>query len=242
VSDASVQRVPGDAPLPANARPIRSFVRRFGRITRAQQRALEGEWARFGIDFVGRPVDFDPIFGRRAPRVLEIGFGNGEQLLASALADPARDHLGIEVHRPGVGHLLLGAAKAGVSNLRVIAHDAVEVLETMVADGSLNEIRILFPDPWPKARHHKRRLVRPAFVERLATKLAVGGRLHLATDWAPYAEEMLAAVDGCAALENVAGPGHYAARPDWRILSRFERRGLALGHAVFDIAARRRAG
>lgn len=242
MSDESARLAPGDAPPPANARPIRSFVRRFGRITRAQQQALEGDWARFGVDFVARPVDFDAVFGRRAPRVLEIGFGNGEQLLASALADPARDHLGIEVHRPGVGHLLLGAAKAGASNLRVIAHDAVEVLDAMVADGSLDEIRILFPDPWPKARHHKRRLVQPAFVERLAAKLAAGGRLHLATDWAPYAGEMLAVVDGCATLENAAGPGHYAPRPEWRILSRFERRGLGLGHAVFDIAAGRRAG
>lgn len=241
MSGESARPAAGDQPTPANARPIRSFVRRFGRITRAQQQALDGDWARFGIEFLAQPLDLDAVFGRRAPRVLEIGFGNGEQLLASALADPARDHLGIEVHRPGVGHLLLGAAKAGAANLRVIAHDAVEVLDAMVADGALDEIRILFPDPWPKARHHKRRLVKPAFVERLATKLAIGGRLHLATDWAPYAEEMLAVVEGCAALENEAGPGHYAPRPEWRILSRFERRGLGLGHAVFDIAARRRA-
>lgn len=240
MSEDAARPAPGDAPTPASARPIRSFVRRFGRITRAQQQALDGDWARFGIDFAPRPLDADAAFGRRAPRVLEIGFGNGEQLLASALGDPARDHLGIEVHRPGVGHLLLEAAKADARNLRVIAHDAVEVLDAMIADGSLDEVRILFPDPWPKARHHKRRLVKPAFVAHLAAKLAPGGRLHLATDWAPYAEEMLAVVDGCAALENEAGRGHYAPRPAWRILSRFERRGLGLGHAVFDLSARKR--
>ncbi len=240
MSDESARPVPADRSSPPTARPIRSFVRRFGRITRAQRQALDGDWTRFGLDFVPVRVDLDAIFGRRAPRVLEIGFGNGEQLLASALADPARDYLGIEVHRPGVGHLLLGAAKAGVPNLRVIAHDAVEVLDAMIPEGALDEIRILFPDPWPKARHHKRRLVQPAFVAQLATRLAPGGRLHLATDWAPYAEEMLAVVEGCPALENEAGPGCYSPRPDWRILSRFERRGLGLGHAVFDLAARKR--
>jgi tRNA (guanine-N7-)-methyltransferase len=240
VTDGPGRFASNEASPPPTARPIRSFVRRFGRITRAQQQALDDDWTRFGIDFVPVRADLDAIFGRRAPRVLEIGFGNGEQLLASALADPARDHLGIEVHRPGIGHLLLGAARAGVSNLRVIAHDAVEVLDAMIADGSLDEVRILFPDPWPKARHHKRRLVQPAFVATLAAKLAPGGRLHLATDWAPYAVEMLAAIDGCAALENEAGPGCYAPRPAWRILSRFERRGLGLGHAVFDLAARKR--
>lgn len=230
----------GAAPPPPGARPIRSFVRRFGRITRAQQQALDAEWGRFGIDFTDAPMDFDAAFGRSAPRVLEIGFGNGEQLLASALADPGRDHLGIEVHRPGVGHLLLEAARTEARNLRVIAHDAVEVLDAMVADGSLDEVRILFPDPWPKARHHKRRLLKPAFVDRLVVKLARNGRLHLATDWAPYAEEMLAVVDACAMLENEAGAGHYSPRPPWRILSRFERRGVGLGHAVCDISARKR--
>lgn len=228
------------APPPSGARPIRSFVRRFGRITRAQQQALDGEWGRFGIDFIHAALDLDAAFGRSAPRVLEIGFGNGEQLLASALADPGRDHLGIEVHRPGVGHLLLEAARTETRNLRVIAHDAVEVLDAMVADASLDEIRILFPDPWPKARHHKRRLLKPLFVERLVAKLAGNGRLHLATDWAPYAEEMLAVVDACAMLENEAGAGKYSPRPAWRILSRFERRGVGLGHVVYDISARKR--
>lgn len=231
---------PERPPAPASTPPlrrIRSFVRRFGRITPAQQRVLETDWPRYGLDFTAAPVDLDRVFGRRAPRALEIGFGNGEQLLASAVAEPDRDHLGIEVHRPGIGHLLLGAARAGVGNLRVIEHDAVEVLETMIGDATLDEIRVLFPDPWPKARHHKRRLVTAGFVALLAAKLAPGGRLHLATDWAPYAEEMLAAVDACPSLRNLAGPGHYAPRPAWRVASRFERRGLGLGHAVFDIAA-----
>lgn len=239
MSEGSARPANGEASKPPSVRPIRSFVRRFGRITRAQRQALEDDWTRFGIDFASRPLAVEAVFGRRAPLVLEIGFGNGEQLLASACEDPARDYLGIEVHRPGVGHLLLEAAKAGVRNLRVIAHDAVEVLDAMIADGSLDEVRILFPDPWPKVRHHKRRLVKPDFVAHLAAKLAPGGRLHLATDWAPYAEEMLAAVDACAALENEAGRGHYAPRPPWRVLSRFERRGIGLGHAVFDLSARK---
>jgi len=234
-------RLQGDPePQPSGARPIRSFVRRFGRITRAQQQALDADWSRFGIDFDDQVADFAAIFGRAAPRVVEIGFGNGEQLLASALADTQRDHVGIEVHRPGVPHLLLEAARANVSNLRVIAHDAVEVLGAMVPDGSIDEIRILFPDPWPKARHHKRRLLQPAFLDRLVPKLRAGGVLHLATDWANYAEQMLAVVDGSSAIENMAGAGNYSARPDWRILSRFERRGVGLGHQVFDIAARKR--
>lgn len=234
-------RVQADlAPQSPGARPIRSFVRRFGRITRAQQQALDADWGRFGVDFEDRIADFNAIFGRSAPRVVEIGFGNGEQLLASALADPDRDHLGIEVHRPGVGHLLLEAARANVGNLRVIAHDAVEVLGAMVPDGDLDEVRILFPDPWPKARHHKRRLLQPAFLDRLVPKLRPGGTLHLATDWAGYAEQMIAIVDGSGALENAAGRGNYSLRPDWRILSRFERRGVGLGHQVFDIAARKR--
>jgi tRNA (guanine-N7-)-methyltransferase len=234
-------RAPEDPqPQSPGVRPVRSFVRRCGRITRAQQQALDADWSRFGIDFEDRLADFDAIFGRTAPRVVEIGFGNGEQLLASALADPERDHLGIEVHRPGVGHLLLEAARANVSNLRVIAHDAVEVLGAMVPDGSIDEIRILFPDPWPKARHHKRRLLQAPFLDRLLPKLSAGGVLHLATDWAPYAEQMLAVVDGAGSLENKAGVGQYSARPDWRILSRFERRGVGLGHQVFDIAARKR--
>lgn len=235
---------PERPPAPASPPPlrrIRSFVRRFGRITPAQQRVLESDWPRYGLDFTAAPVDLDRVFGRRAPRALEIGFGNGEQLLASAVAEPDRDHLGIEVHRPGIGHLLLGAVRAGVGNLRVIERDAVEVLETMIGDATLDEIRVLFPDPWPKARHHKRRLVNADFVALLAAKLAPGGRLHLATDWAPYAEEMLAAVDASPSLRNLAGPGHYAPRPAWRIASRFERRGLGLGHAVFDIAAVRDA-
>jgi tRNA (guanine-N7-)-methyltransferase len=171
--------------------------------------------------------------------VLEIGFGNGEQLLASALAEPDRDFLGIEVHRPGVGYLLARAAAAGVTNLRVINHDAVAVLTNLLAPGSLAEVRVLFPDPWPKKRQQKRRLIQPPFLALLATRLAPGGVLHLATDWEDYAQQMLAVGDAAPDYANAHGAGHYAPRPDWRVESRFERRGTRLGHGVWDLTFRR---
>jgi tRNA (guanine-N7-)-methyltransferase len=234
-------------PAPHNAeraatparREIRSFVLRQGRLTPAQERAFAAHWARYGLDYEGRPRDFAAAFGRAAPLVLEIGFGNGEQLVHAAITEPGRNHLGIEVHRPGVGRLLNAAAAAGLANLRVMRHDAVEVLQHEVAPGTLSEIRIYFPDPWPKVRHHKRRLVQPEFVALAASRLWPGGVLHLATDWQDYANQMLSVADGCPALRNVAGAGRFSPRPAWRIESHFERRGTRLGHGVWDVVHQR---
>lgn len=235
-SDVSAEQQP--AP-----RRIRSFVLRAGRITAAQQRALEALWPRYGLEPplpTAGPLDLDAVFGRRAPRSLEIGFGNGDNLLALAAAHPERDFLGVEVHRAGVGHLLLGAEAAGLENLRVICHDAVEVLEHAIAPAALDEVLILFPDPWHKKRHHKRRLVQPNFVALLASRLAPGGRLQLATDWEPYAQQMLDVVGASADFVNLAGAAGYMPRPAWRALTRFERRGQRLGHGVWDLSFARR--
>jgi len=179
------------------------------------------------------------VFGRDAPRVLEIGFGNGENLIALAAAHPERDFLGIEVHRPGVGRILLALEARALTNVRVICHDAVEVLEQQIAPQWLQEILILFPDPWPKKRHHKRRLIQRPFAELLAGRLTRGGLLRLATDWQPYALEMLAALAAVAGLHNLAADGAFIARPPERAPTRFERRGERLGHAVWDLGFRR---
>lgn len=216
-------------------RRVRSFVLRQGRFTEAQQRAFAQLWPRYGLDYAGRPRDLDAAFGRQAPRVLEIGFGNGEALLHSARQDRARDHLGIEVHAPGVGRLLNALAREDLGHVRVYHHDAVEVLQHEIADGALDEVRIYFPDPWHKKRHHKRRLVNSAFAALAVRKLAPGGRLHLATDWADYAEQMWDVLDATAGLRNRAGPRGHVARPDWRPQTHFEARGRRLGHGVWDL-------
>ena len=216
-------------------RSIRSFVLRQGRFTEAQQRAFEALWPRYGLDYTGAPRDFDAAFGRSAPRVLEIGFGNGEALRFAAAQDPARDLIGIEVHAPGVGRLLNALAEDGAGNVRIYHHDAVEVLEREIADASLDEIRIYFPDPWHKKRHHKRRLVQPAFAELLVRKLATNGRLHLATDWRDYAEQMWDVLDATPGLRNRAGPRGHVPRPAWRPQTHFETRGQRLGHGVWDL-------
>lgn len=230
---------------PTAMRRVRSFVLRAGRITDAQSRALESEWARFGIDLPEQstakiPLDLDQRFGRRARRTLEIGFGNGDNLFALAERHPERDYLGIEVHRAGVGRLLIEAAHASLGNLRVICHDAVEVLDRHLAPRSFDEILILFPDPWHKKRHHKRRLVQPLFVELLASRLTPGGQLQLATDWQPYAEQMLEVVGASAAFRNRSTSiDGFITRPAWRVLTRFERRGQRLGHGVWDLSFER---
>jgi len=220
-------------------RSIRSFVTRAGRITAAQERALAQLWPRYGIAFAPEPLDAVAVFGRDVPRTIEIGFGNGENLLDLAAAHPARDFLGIEVHRPGVGRLLLGLEARALTNVRVVCHDAVEVLEQQVAPRSVHEILILFPDPWPKKRHHKRRLVQRPFAELLARRLAPGGVLRLATDWQPYAQEMLEVLSTVPDLHNLAADGAFVARPSERAPTRFERRGTRLGHEVWDLAFRR---
>jgi tRNA (guanine-N7-)-methyltransferase len=212
---------------------------RAGRMTDAQQRALQELWPRYGLDYAPRPVDLDALFGRAAPRALEIGFGNGEHLAALAAAHPGYDHLGVEVHPPGVGHLLQLIAAAGLTNVRVSSHDAVEVLAEQIPAASLDEVRVLFPDPWHKKRHHKRRLIQPAFLDLLALRLRPGGVLRLATDWEPYAVHMLEVLRAHAAYENLSASGDYVERDDARAPTRFERRGERLGHVVHDLAFRR---
>ncbi|MCD9030878.1 tRNA (guanosine(46)-N7)-methyltransferase TrmB [Luteimonas sp. Y-2-2-4F] len=216
-------------------RAVRSFVLRQGRFTDAQQRAFDALWPRFGLDYAGVPRDLDAVFGRPAPRVLEIGFGNGEALRFAAAQDPARDYLGIEVHAPGVGRLLNALAEDGSDHVRLYRHDAVEVLAHEIADGALDEARIYFPDPWHKKRHHKRRLVQPDFAALLVRKLAPGGRLHLATDWHDYAEQMWDVLDATAGLRNRAGARGRVPRPHWRPQTHFETRGQRLGHDVWDL-------
>ena len=221
-------------------RTIRSFVTRAGRITEAQQRALEDSWPRYGVEFDGtRVLDLDALFGRHAPRVIEIGFGNGENLAALATAHPERDYLGIEVHRAGVGRLMLAAETAQLTNVRIACHDAVEVLEHQIAAGSIEEMLILFPDPWHKKRHHKRRLIQPPFVELAVSRLKSGGVLRLATDWEPYAVQMLEVLSANSMLENLASAGGYLDDTSDRITTRFEKRGHRLGHGVCDLAFRR---
>jgi len=216
-------------------RPIRSFVRRDGRLTPAQRRALSELWPRYGLPADGPALNPATEFGRRAPLWLEIGFGDGDVLHTLAAEHPDTDFIGIEVHRPGIGHLLNALAAAGRDNVRVMAGDAGEILRSRFAAESLARVLVLFPDPWPKKRHHKRRLIQPALADELARVLAPGGLLHLATDWADYAEHMRAVLDphpGFAALDPAAG----ARRPP----TKFERRGLGKGHSVTDLLYRRR--
>lgn len=230
--------VPPDSPPKApvsETRSIRSFVIRGGRITPAQEQALARLWPRYGIHFEGGPLDLATAFGRTSPVTLEIGFGDGESLVTLAALRPDRDFLGVEVHPPGVGHCLLAAEAAGLGNLRVIRHDAVDVLEHGIAPGSLDEVLVYFADPWPKKRHHKRRLVQPAFAELVASRLAPGGRLRLATDWQPYADWMLEVLDASPRFRNVAGPGNFVPRPEARPVTKFERRGTRLGHVARDL-------
>ena len=217
-------------------RSIRSFVTRAGRITDAQVRALEALWPKYGVEFSPGALDCDALFGRQAPRTVEIGFGNGENLARMAAAHPERDYLGIEVHRPGVGRLLLALEEGKLTNVRVVCHDAVEVLTQQIAQHSLDEVMILFPDPWPKKRHHKRRLVQSSFVELVTGRLRPGGKLRMATDWQPYAEEMLAVLTAHPRLRNLAPDGAYIPRPAERSATRFEKRGARLGHDVWDLA------
>jgi len=221
-------------------RPIRSFVVRAGRMTAGQSRALEELWPRYGVEYSAGPLSLDALFGRHAPRTLEIGFGNGEHLAALAAAHPERDYFGIEVHRPGVGHLLMLAATNNLGNLRVSDHDAVEVLSRQLAPSSLDEVLVLFPDPWHKKRHHKRRLIQAPFVELVASRLAPGGVLKLATDWEPYAVQMLEVLAAASAwFTNLSPTGDWMPRPEERAPTRFEKRGSRLGHGVWDLAFRR---
>jgi len=223
-------------PQDPRRRAVRSFVVRAGRMTAAQERAWTELWPRYGIETGNALLDLRAIFGRDAPVTLEIGFGNGESLVALAAAHPERDFLGLEVHRPGVGHLMLRAEELGLTNVRAVCRDAVEVLQQCIAPGSLDEVLLYFPDPWPKKRHHKRRIVQPEFVALVASRLREGGTFRMATDWQPYSVHMLEVASGCARLRNASPDGGFVPRPDSRPLTRFERRGQRLGHGVWDLA------
>jgi tRNA (guanine-N7-)-methyltransferase len=221
-------------------RHIRSFVLRAGRTTPAQERALVELWPTYGIESGEATLDLAAAFGRSAPRCLEIGFGAGEVIGSLAENNPHIDYLGIEVHRAGLGRLLLRAQHGNLKNLRVICNDAVDVLRDHVADQSLDEVLVFFPDPWHKKRHHKRRLIEPSFVSIVAAKLRIGGVLRLATDWQAYAEQMLAVCNAEPSLQSLSKELAYVARPEFRPLTRFERRGERLGHGVWDLAYSRR--
>ncbi len=225
--------------MEAPRRTVRSFVLRQGRVSNAQQRAWDTLFPRYGIAYSGQPIDACAIFGRVAPLFLEIGSGMGETSVAIAQAHPQNDYIAVEVHLPGVGSLLKAIDEAGLANLRVIRHDAVDVLEKMIPDGALSGLHVFFPDPWPKKRHNKRRLIQPPLVALAARKLAPGAYLHLATDWEPYAEHMLAVLSAEPLLENPSGG--YAPRPAYRPQTKFESRGLKLGHGVRDLVFRRKA-
>lgn len=215
-------------------RKIVSFVRRQGRLTAAQQRALDTFMPVFGCT----PEDCaDPLalFGRQAPRVLEIGFGNGASLAQMAAAAPERDFLGIEVHRPGVGHLLLEIEQRELTNVRALCGDAIPVLQSHIPPASLDRVQLFFPDPWPKKRHHKRRILQPEFVALIERALQPGGHFHMATDWEHYARQMREVMEAQSGFRNTAGAGQYAERPAYRPETKFERRGLKLGHAVWDL-------
>jgi len=218
-------------------RPIRSYVLRAGRMGPGQQRALDQLGPRFMLRFTPQPLDFARTFARIAPTVLEIGFGMGDATAQVAAALPGTDFIGIEVHQPGVGALLKRIGEVGLSNLRLVQHDAVEVLQQMIPPDALAGIHIWFPDPWHKKRHHKRRLIQPDFAALLASRLAPGGYLHCATDWQPYAEQMLQVLSAEPGLRNAASG--FAPKPDWRALTKFEARGLKLGHGVWDLLFKR---
>lgn len=215
-------------------RTIKSFALRGGRITAAQEKAFARLWPVYGIDFGPVVIDFDAVFRRAAPRMLDLGFGDGEALVETAATHRDVDYIGVEVHAPGIGHCLLRAEARELSNLRIIRHDAVEVLELQVADGALHRINIYFPDPWPKKRHHKRRLLQPDFLALAASRLRRGGSLHVATDWANYAEHIDAIVADCPTLTIDERREHGGDRPLDRPVTKFERRGLKLGHRIYE--------
>jgi tRNA (guanine-N7-)-methyltransferase len=221
-------------PMAQSRRSVRSFVRRTGRITAAQQRAIERLWPRFGVDFSHAPLYLEGLFGRTSQRVLEIGFGDGEALVEQAAENPALDYLGVEVHRPGVGHCLLKAAARDISNLRVVCHDAIEVLEQQIANRSFCRVNLYFPDPWPKKRHHKRRLLQTAFLELVADKLIHGGAFYIATDWPNYAGHIDDVVAASKRFTVALRREHGGDLPLDRPTTKFERRGLSKGHKISE--------
>lgn len=216
-------------------RQVRSFVRRQGRLTKGQERGLSEIWPIYGIEYSEHPLDLEQLFARQAPLVLEVGFGNGTSLSAMAKNMPEKDFIGIEVHRPGVGNLLLQIEEQGLTNLRLFCHDAVEVLKQQIPDNSLDQFQLFFPDPWHKKRHHKRRIVQASFLDLLAKKLKQGGVIHMATDWEDYAIHMMEQLKVHPAFKNTQAGDQFSPRPDYRPLTHFEQRGQRLGHGVWDL-------
>lgn len=216
-------------------RTVRSFVKRAGRTTEGQEKALEEVWPVMGLEIKDGLVDFNEIFGREAPVVLEIGFGMGDSLLEMASREPHKNFVGIEVHSPGVGRLLSNANEEGLTNIRVYAEDAVEVFKQCIPDNSLDTLQLFFPDPWHKKRHHKRRIVQPDFAQSIRKKLKVGGYFHMATDWENYAEHMMEVMSAAEGYTNKMGEGQYSPQPEWRPVTKFQRRGERLGHGIWDL-------
>ncbi|SHN04889.1 tRNA (guanosine(46)-N7)-methyltransferase TrmB [Pseudomonas punonensis] len=231
---SDIEQTPAEE-TPRHMRAIKSFVMRAGRMTEGQQRGFDQGLPKFGLELSDGMQDFDTVFGRQAPRTFEIGFGMGHSTLEMAAAAPEQDFIGVEVHRPGVGALLNGVMTQNLTNLRVYSCDALEVLRQCVPDASLDRVLLFFPDPWHKARHNKRRIVQPAFAELVRQKLKVGGVLHMATDWEPYAEYMLEVMNVAPGYRNQAADGRCVERPAERPVTKFERRGERLGHGVWDL-------
>lgn len=218
---------------------VKSFVKREGRLTNAQAKAIEENWEQMGLSVHQGLLNFDDIFGRSAKRIVEIGFGMGKSLVEMAAHAKDTDYIGIEVHRPGVGACLASAREAELSNLRVFEHDAVEVLKTNIADGTLDRLQLFFPDPWHKKKHHKRRIVQAEFVQKIRAKLKLCGEFHMATDWEPYAEHMLEVMNNAEGFTNSSASHDFVERPDYRPITKFEVRGQKLGHGVWDIIFKR---
>lgn len=222
-------------------RKVQSFVKREGRLTKGQEAAINQYWPTMGLEYQKTPFDLEAEFGRKAPVVLEIGFGMGKSLVEMAKAEPEKDFIGIEVHTPGVGACLMAAEEQGVKNLRVIEHDALQILNDSIADASLARVQLYFPDPWHKKRHHKRRIVQPEFVQLLRNKLAISGLFHMATDWENYAEHMLEVMQFAEGYTNTAEDNKFVPRPEFRPLTKFEQRGHRLGHGVWDLIYKRQS-
>lgn len=216
-------------------RTVRSFVKRAGRTTEGQQKALADVWPVMGLEVKNGPIVFSEVYGREAPVVLEIGFGMGDSLLEMASREPEKNYIGIEVHTPGVGRLLSNADDEGLTNIRIYAEDAIDVLAKCIPDNSLDVLQLFFPDPWHKKRHHKRRIVQPDFAQNLRKKLKVGGYFHMATDWENYAEHMMEVMSAAEGYTNKMGEGQYSPQPEWRPVTKFQKRGERLGHGMWDL-------
>jgi len=216
-------------------RTIKSFVVRSGRMTPGQEKAYEELWAHYGVEADAQLINFQQLFARQAPVIIEIGFGMGDSLWQMAQQHPENNYLGIEVHKPGVGRLLANIAKYSLSNLKVMKYDALEVLKKQISDNSLSAVYLFFPDPWHKTRHQKRRIVKDDFIQLIRKKLLVHGQFHMATDWQHYARQMLKSMQQAPGFINCADNGEYIPRPDYRPITKFERRGERLGHGVWDI-------